>query len=278
MTADIDEYNEHEMPWEQEARNAIARAIQDCEKDEIRGHIYLWTGHDHHYDSIQEEFTDYNSLYYRLMEIGETEWENYVPWDKGPVFEPNVEGYVADAIDEIGAEDFFFSSANQDMGEELFDAAELLSPQGAHQLRVDVEEISQELIRYLARNPSKMQELTSRKFEELVAEIFRDMGYDVELTPASKDGGFDIRAVRKTEVGEGLYFIECKRYSEQKRVGVEIVRSLHGVVESEHATGGVIVTTSFFTRGAFDFRERNRYRLDLADQERLREYLKNYGD
>lgn len=277
MTFDIQEQHDHEMPWEEAARTAVSQAIEDCEKDEIRGHIYLWTGHDHHYNDIQEEFSDYDSFQHRLTEIGESGWVSRVPWDKGPIFEPSVEDYVADAIEEIGAEDFFFRSAHENMGDELFDAADVLSPQGAHVLRVEVEEISQELIRYLTRNPDKMSELTPRKFEELVAELFRDMGYDVELTPATKDGGFDIRAVRKTEVGVGLYFIECKRYTTPNKVGVKIVRSLYGIVASEKATAGVVVTTSFFTRGAFNFRDRNQYRLELTDHNRLREYLKNYG-
>lgn len=121
-----------------------------------------------------------------------------------------------------------------------------------------------------------MGDLTPRKFEELVAELFRDMGYDVDLTPASNDGGFDIRAVRKTEVGTGLCLIECKRYSSQNKVGVEIVRNLYGVVESENATSGIVVTTSFFTRGAFNFRDKNQYRLNLADQNQLKQYLKQY--
>jgi len=276
MKIEEQEYNDHEMTWESEARLAISRAIENCEKDEIRGHIYLWTREDHPFDRIQEEFPDYNSLYYRLTEIGETEWVNYVPWDKGPVFEPSVDGYVCDAIEEIGAEDFFFGKSSEKEEDTLFDASELLTPEGAKLFRVDVEEISEKLIRHLAKNPKELHELTSRKFEELVAELFKDMGYEVELTPASKDGGFDIRAVRKTEVGIGLYFIECKRYSTKNKVGVGIVRNLYGIVESEKATSGLVVTTSFFTKGAFDFREKNKYRLALADQNLLKEYLQNY--
>ena len=262
MEFEEQDYDDHEMTWEREARSAIFRAIENCEKDDIRGHMYLWSGEDHRFDLIQEEFSDYDSLYYRLTEIGETEWVNYVPFDKGPVFKPSVDVYVCDAIEKIGAENFFFGKSSEGTEDTLFDASELLTPEGSKKFRIDVEEISEELIRYLAQNPNKMNDLTPRKFEELVAELFRDMGYDVELTPAFNDGGFDIRAVRKTEVGIGLCFIECKRYS-SKKVGVEIVRKLYGVVESEGATSGLVVTTSFFTRGAFDFRDRNRYRLDF---------------
>lgn len=102
MEYEESEHGEHEMECESSARLAIAGAIENCEKDEIRGRIYLWSAEDHRFNSIQEEFSDYDSLYYRLTEIGETEWNNYVPWDRGPVFGPNVEDYVSDAIAEIG--------------------------------------------------------------------------------------------------------------------------------------------------------------------------------
>lgn len=93
-----------------------------------------------------------------------------------------------------------------------------------------------------------MTRLTPRKFEELVAELFRGKGYDIELTPPTADGGFDIRAVHRQAVGTAMVLIECKRYS-QKKAGLGVVRGLYGVVESERATRGIIATTSVFTRG-----------------------------
>ena len=46
-------------------------------------------------------------------------------------------------------------------------------------------------------HPELMRNLSPRKFEELVAELFSDMGYEVVLTPATRDGGFDFKAFRK---------------------------------------------------------------------------------
>lgn len=56
-----------------------------------------------------------------------------------------------------------------------------------------------------------------------------------------------IYAARKEGLGQFLYLIECKRYVRPNKVGVKVVRSLHGVLQSERATAGAIVTTSFFT-------------------------------
>ena len=109
-----------------------------------------------------------------------------------------------------------------------------------------------------------------------MAELFRDQGYEVELTRFSKDGGFDIRVVRKSAVGLGLTLIECKRYSQGNPVGVELVRGLHSVVETANATSGLLVTTSYFTKGARALQDTYKHRLDLADFERLQGMLKSY--
>ncbi|MEI8136769.1 MAG: hypothetical protein WCH21_05515, partial [Bacteroidota bacterium] len=50
------------------------------------------------------------------------------------------------------------------------------------QLQIDLNEINDELIAYLAKHPEFLRQLHHRKFEELIAEIFRNKGYDVTLT------------------------------------------------------------------------------------------------
>ena len=66
--------------------------------------------------------------------------------------------------------------------------------------------INQHLINEINTNPDTMLHLSSREFEELVADLFFREGFDVELTPESKDGGRDILAVRNDEFGS-LTFI-----------------------------------------------------------------------
>jgi restriction system protein len=170
----------------------------------------------------------------------------------------------------------FFDPTPPYAGEELFSAQSLLVSKGGIQIRFDVEEINEELIRYLALHPEKMRDLPSRKFEELVAELFKDKGYDVELTPKTKDGGFDIRAFNRSDTGRLLTLVECKRYSEQNKVEVAIVRALHGVVQSEKASCGIIATTSTFTRGAKAFREKHEYQMHLADFSILENWLRSF--
>ena len=52
----------------------------------------------------------------------------------------------------------------------------------------------EEMIKMLAMHPKDLHQLKPRKFEELIAELLRDMGYDVCLTPETHDHGRDIFA------------------------------------------------------------------------------------
>ena len=110
-----------------------------------------------------------------------------------------------------------------------------------------------------------------------MAKIFEDQGYEVELTPPSRDGGRDLMLVQKASIGSILTLVECKRYGATNKVGVDIVRALYGVVESERATKGLVATTSHFTKGAIDYRDSVRYRLELSDYDRICEWLRPYG-
>jgi hypothetical protein len=142
---------------------------------------------------------------------------------------------------------------------------------------LEVLEANEELIRYLARHPETLYELNPRKFEEIVADIFRDKGFGVTLTPRTRDGGRDIHAVHKDSVGSLLYLIECKRYSSSKKVGVELIRALYGVKQRERATMGILATTSSFTTVALDFATPLKYELSLRDYTSMQAWLKEYG-
>jgi restriction system protein len=139
--------------------------------------------------------------------------------------------------------------------------------------------INAELLKRLDQHPGLLYELTSRQFEEFVAELFVRQGYEVQLTPASKDGGKDLYVATKSDLGTFLFVVECKKYAPDRPVGVELVRHLYGVVEAERVTGGILATTSRFTRDARRFQESFRTRLSLKDyidlQKLLREIIRN---
>lgn len=135
---------------------------------------------------------------------------------------------------------------------------------------------NKELKSYFAKNPEKLFKLSPRSFEELIASILHDMGYDVQLTPKTHDGGFDIRALNKNGIAPFLTLVECKKYSPDRPVGIELVRNLHGVLNIENANAAALITTSYFTSGAIDLQRRLGFRLSLHDYNKLQEWLKRY--
>jgi restriction system protein len=129
-----------------------------------------------------------------------------------------------------------------------------------------------ELIRAVHRNPDLLYEITPRKFEEFVAELMRQQGFTVELTPATRDGGKDIYLAAKQNIGSFLYLVECKQYK-QRPVGFGCVQRLYGAIEAERATGGLVVTTSHFSKPAEAFQEKVAYRLSLVDYIKLNKMI-----
>jgi Restriction endonuclease len=119
-----------------------------------------------------------------------------------------------------------------------------------------------------------------RVFEEIVAEIFRKFGYEIELTKRTRDGGKDIIALRKSgdEVVERL-LIECKHW--QSKIDVKPIRSLIGVAVSqkELPTGIILATTSTFTKDAkeIEINPSISIELDLKDYNDVLNWIGDYN-
>ena len=135
--------------------------------------------------------------------------------------------------------------------------------------------INEEFIARLRENPDAMRRMDPRAFEELIASFFEGFGFDVELTAQCCDGGRDVVAIDYRD--QRKYLIECKRYN-TKKVGIDIVQRLNGVVAGEGATKGIIATTSAFTKPAIDFLNLStvKWRLEGRDFNGLIEWLELY--
>ena len=136
--------------------------------------------------------------------------------------------------------------------------------------------ISAEVKRRLALHPEGLYVLSPRLFEELVASILKDYGFEVELTPRTRDGGRDVIAYIRSVACSVLTYIECKKYAPDRKVGVEIVRSVYGVHNIHKASKSLIVTTSFFTRDAIEEAQRIGGPLELKDYVDLKTWLARY--
>jgi hypothetical protein len=103
--------------------------------------------------------------------------------------------------------------------------------------------------------------LSGVEFEAWLADSLRIIGYAVELTPASRDGGADIIATKAEELGlETTLIIQCK--NQQSPVGVATVRELRGaVLDRKPGTTAVVACPYGFTQDAVLLAGRSGVRL-----------------
>lgn len=115
--------------------------------------------------------------------------------------------------------------------------------------------------------------LSGIEFENLCKNLIENMGFSVETTKASGDGGIDLIAYNHEPILSGKYIIQCKRYSGS--VGEPIIRDLYGVITSERANKGILMTTGYFTKSAIAFAEDKP--IELIDGGQLDALLKRHG-
>ena len=131
----------------------------------------------------------------------------------------------------------------------------------------------QRLIMALDQDRNLIYNISSREFEEVIEQLFRDEGFETELTAATRDGGRDIIAT-KIEMGKPIvFYIECKRYGQKNSVGVSIVRSLYGVQSSDRINKSILVTTGHVTRGARKFVERQNVMMSVIDADEIHDLI-----
>jgi hypothetical protein len=143
------------------------------------------------------------------------------------------------------------------------------------EINIIVATVNNELINYLKAHPKDLYKLKPRQFEELICEILKNFGWEVELTKATRDGGYDIFAISKDITGaKSSWLIECKKYAEKNKVGIDVVRSLCGVKNDLKVANALIATTSFFSSEVIKTKN-SRYDLELVDYNGIINWLNN---
>jgi len=96
-----------------------------------------------------------------------------------------------------------------------------------------------------------LRSLEWKRFEELCAAYFQQLGFRTRMTPAGPDGGVDIHLLADGS-DKSAVLVQCKAWSSYD-VGVKAVRELLGVMTAEAVAEGVFVTTGRYTQAARDF-------------------------
>ena len=138
-----------------------------------------------------------------------------------------------------------------------------------------MQEVYYRILEYFYNHPEKIYySLNPRQFEEFVAELLSNLGYNVRLGPIGADEGVDIYAERKHIIGTELVLFQCKLYNNSNKVCRPTVQQLKANVFDKGASSGLVVTTSSFTTPALNYINQAKYRLAGADHQKLQEWLR----
>ncbi len=100
-----------------------------------------------------------------------------------------------------------------------------------------------------------------RRFEAVVEALFGQAGFQTKSQSHGPDEGIDVWLYSKNQAnGEPVSLVQCKHW-QGKRVGVDKVRELRGVMADKGVTRGQFATTSTFTSEATSFAEKNGIKL-----------------
>ncbi|HEY9089290.1 MAG TPA: restriction endonuclease, partial [Anaerolineaceae bacterium] len=94
-------------------------------------------------------------------------------------------------------------------------------------------------------NVASVRYLSANHLETFAAQLFRQMGYRVQLTGQSGDHGVDVRLVNPMGAVE---VVQCKQWG--RPVGEAEVRNLAGAMLHEQATRGYIIAPGGFSNSA----------------------------
>jgi hypothetical protein len=130
-----------------------------------------------------------------------------------------------------------------------------------------------DLINRASEDKAHLLTLSPRGFEEFMASLFQRLGYDVELTKSTRDGGVDLICLHSVHGIPFRLAVEVKRYKEDRPITVEMVRSFVGANKQFEADKLVYVTTSSYTAPAMSFADNYASQLlHLKDYEQIKEW------
>ena len=140
-----------------------------------------------------------------------------------------------------------------------------------------IEYTTKELAKIVAENAKALRDLEWRDLERLLGEVFDGIGFKVELTRSSKDGGKDL--VLEFVAGDVIskYYVEVKHWTSGKLVGPNIVRDFLSVIVRDNCAGGLLIATEGFSSNmAETITEIDRRQLILGDKTTVTSLCRTY--
>ncbi len=111
-----------------------------------------------------------------------------------------------------------------------------------------------------------IDKMTGREFEEFLAKLFKELGYQVRITKASGDYGADL-IITKWNIKT---VVQAKR--KQSSVGIDAVQQVAAAIPHYQAHRGIVITNSKFTQNAKNLAASNK--IELWDRDNFQKVFK----
>jgi len=146
------------------------------------------------------------------------------------------------------------------------------------QLIESLKSISYEYMTWLKMHPKSISNISWEALEKITAEIFASQGFEVVLTGKQKGKSADVIAVKQDVFGiETKYLIECKKFDESRKIGLEVINGVIGAKTLQGVEHALLVTTSTFSNHIIQnkaiFQNLN---INLKDGNDLIKWISNY--
>lgn len=128
----------------------------------------------------------------------------------------------------------------------------------------------------ISRDHNELYSLDWKKFEDLIAHLLEEYGWEITPMGYTKDAGIDLIAVRRVPPNVKFsMMVQCKKYRKERTVGVSVVKDVWATKWEKGFHHAMIATTSYFTKGALEKAES--WKFDLRDHDSVVALCKEYG-
>lgn len=129
---------------------------------------------------------------------------------------------------------------------------------------------------------NRVVELSPAFFERLVVELLVKMGYGGSIKDAGRaigksgDEGID-GTIKEDRLGLDIIYIQAKRWKPGNVVGRPEIQKFVGALAGQGAKKGIFITTSSFTKDAWEYAPRNETKIVLIDGEQLAQLMIDFS-
>lgn len=138
------------------------------------------------------------------------------------------------------------------------------------QATIVVHRMCVELCGLIAKHPVVLQQVEWRQLECVLATALDEIGFTVELTPPSKDGGKDLVATCKILGRDMVFYVEIKHWRSGKRVPPRQIWDFVEVNMMDGTDSGLLLSSSGYTQAVYSqLGEIKRRRIQLGAKDKV---------